>query len=310
MLPTYPYATCRLDIVSTLANTVFGRVANMSADMSVTCRADIHVSVNSTIFQHSKIRHSQLRWARKLSQRQQSRPGLVNKIDTAANITEVAPSPRRYVIGKDDDLLRQGMEGGSIPSTVVDSGCTSGVGTTDDPCQQTGCTSNKQFILPGGKIVKATKIAEYPFKVRSLAQELHITPGITENSLLSTSKFAASNYITIFDKEEVNIYDANDTIIAVMRGAILCSFECSMTGMWRVPLVNLVQNNNTKTAIVNRPRLEFLPTRPPPTKAIHNVHELKMQPKLVRYYHAAAGFPTKPTWLKAIKTSSLHCGRD
>jgi len=31
------------------------------------------------------------------------------------------------------------------------------------------------------------------------------------------------------------------------------------------------------------------------------VYELKTQPKLVRYYHAAAGFPTKPSWLKAIK---------
>jgi len=28
---------------------------------------------------------------------------------------------------------------------------------------------------------------------------------------------------------------------------------------------------------------------------------LKTQPKLVRYYHAATGFPTKPSWLKAIK---------
>jgi hypothetical protein len=113
-------------------------------------------------------------WARKLSQRQQSCLDLANKIDTAANITDVAPSPWRYVIGNNDNLLRQGMEDGSILSTVVDSGCTSGVGTTDDPCWQAGRTSNKQFILPGGKIVKATKIAKYSFKVRSPAQELHV----------------------------------------------------------------------------------------------------------------------------------------
>jgi hypothetical protein len=195
------------------------------------------------------------------------------------------------------------MEDGSIPSTAVDSGCTLGVGMTDNPCWRTSCTSNKQFILPGGKIVKATEIAEYLFKVRSLAQKLHIIPGITENSLLSTSKFAAANYITIFDKEEVNIYDANNTIIAVTRGAILCGFQCPMTGMWHIPLVNLVWNNNTKMVIVYRPPPKFLPApaRPPPTKVIHNVYELKTQPKLVHYYHAAAGFPTKPRWLKAIK---------
>jgi hypothetical protein len=31
------------------------------------------------------------------------------------------------------------------------------------------------------------------------------------------------------------------------------------------------------------------------------MYELKTQLELVRYYHAAAGFPSKPTWLKAIK---------
>ena len=32
-----------------------------------------------------------------------------------------------------------------------------------------------------------------------------------------------------------------------------------------------------------------------------NVYKLKTQPELIRYYHAAAGFPTKPTWVAAIK---------
>jgi len=27
---------------------------------------------------------------------------------------------------------------------------------------------------------------------------------------------------------------------------------------------------------------------------------LKKQPEIVRYYHAAVGFPTKPTWIRAI----------
>ncbi len=57
------------------------------------------------------------------------------------------------------------MENGTIPSTVVDSGCTSGVRTSNDPCRQNGRTSKKNFVLPGGEIVNATKIAEYPFKV-------------------------------------------------------------------------------------------------------------------------------------------------
>ncbi len=93
----------------------------------------------------------------------------------------------------------------------------------------------------------ATEIAEYPFQVRDPAKQLHITPGITTNSLLSTSKFAEANYITIFDKEEVNIYDANNTVIAVTRGAILRGFKCPTTGLLRIPLVEMVRNNNTDT---------------------------------------------------------------
>jgi hypothetical protein len=75
--------------------------------------------------------------------------------------------------------------------------------------------------LPSGKIVQATEMAEYPFEVIAPSNELHITPGVSQDSLLSTSKCADANYITVYDKETVNIYDANNTMITVTKGAIL-----------------------------------------------------------------------------------------
>ena len=45
---------------------------------------------------------------------------------------------------------------------------------------------------------------------------------------------------------------------------------------------------------------------PPPLPSINscmNVFKLKAKPNLLRYYHAAAGFPAKPTWLTAIKNN-------
>ena len=54
----------------------------------------------------------------------------------------------------------------------------------------------------------------------------------------------------------------------------------------------------TQSSVINA-RRNFFPT--PPDEAIHNVYGLKAQPKLVWYYHAAVGFPTKLPWLKAIK---------
>jgi hypothetical protein len=57
--------------------------------------------------------------------------------------------------------------------------------------------------------------------MRHLAKDVHILPGIERDSLLSIPKFVNANYIAIFDKDEVNIYNANKTSIVVSRGAIL-----------------------------------------------------------------------------------------
>ncbi len=72
--------------------------------------------------------------AHKPSPRHQAHHNTMKKQDRIANMRDSAPTSWRYVIGEDDDLLRCGMENGTIPSTVVDSGCTSGAGTSDNPC--------------------------------------------------------------------------------------------------------------------------------------------------------------------------------
>jgi hypothetical protein len=112
----------------------------------------------------------------------------------------------KYILGVDDEELRQGIMDGSIPSTIADSGATSGVGTKDDPSYRTGEPSDKRFILPSGNVIQATEIAEYPFNIRAPANKLHITPGVSQHLLLSTGKYADANYITVFDKDTVNVY--------------------------------------------------------------------------------------------------------
>ena len=41
------------------------------------------------------------------------------------------------------------------------------------------------------------------------------------------------------------------------------------------------------------------------TPAVHNAHDLPILEALVRSMHAAAGFPVKSTWLKAIKKGNF-----
>jgi hypothetical protein len=83
-------------------------------------------------------------------------------------------------------------------------------------------------------------MAKCPFKVRAQANKLHITPGVSQHSLLSTDKFADTNYITVFDNEMVNVYDANDTIFIISRGAILRGFCDPVLNLYQILLVDMV----------------------------------------------------------------------
>ncbi len=251
----------------------------------------------------------------------EARNGKESELSTALAVSTLASLRRAkrdkasrkelvYVIDFNDDEMRCGVLNGTIPSTVKDSAASSSVGMKDDPCLRTGLQSNKVFILPNGQAVAASEIAEYPFQLRNPASQVHITPGITSNSLMSTNQLALAGYISVFDKEEVNVYDANDVKITVTRGAILRGWRCPLTGLWRIPLCPTIRsdnvtNVNTQTVLIKQPPSEILPKRPPPAEAIANVFELRTQPELVRYYHAAAGFPTKPTWLAAIKNNQF-----
>ncbi len=63
-------------------------------------------------------------------------------------------------------------------------------------------------------------------------KDVHIVPRIECDSLLSMPKFADANYIAIFDKDEVNICDANKTTIVVSQSAILQGWRCKTTNLW------------------------------------------------------------------------------
>jgi hypothetical protein len=129
--------------------------------------------------------------------------------------------------------------------------------------------------MPNGEVEEASNMDKFQHDVHHPAKDVHIMPGIERNSLLSIPKFVDANYVPIFDKNEVNIYDANKTTIIVSRSAILRGWRCKQANLWRVPLIKNIQNNNTDTVLCNQCPTEFLPNRPPPSKAIHNMYELK-----------------------------------
>ena len=74
--------------------------------------------------------------------------------------------------------------------------------------------SSKQYKMATCHITPGDEEGLMEHNLRDQARSCDIVPGITEDSLVS-------GYITIFDSEEVNIYDASNTQITVTKGAVL-----------------------------------------------------------------------------------------
>ena len=78
-------------------------------------------------------------------------------------------------------------------------------------------------------------------------------------------------------------------------------------GMWRITLdehVTAEYTINTSTVKSKEPPSNLLRIQPPPPlKSINNVYKLKINPKLVCYYHAVVVFPTKPSWITATNNN-------
>ena len=62
--------------------------------------------------------------------------------------------------------------------------------------------------MPNGATAAATKEAKLKLKLREPARTVDIVPDLKHNSLISASKFADANYITVLTPTEVLIYDS------------------------------------------------------------------------------------------------------
>ncbi len=73
---------------------------------------------------------------------------------------------------------------------VADSGATSSCGLQNEPPIEIGRKSGKVFQMPNEHLTVATETKQIQHELRDPTRDFHITPGITNNSLLSTSKCA------------------------------------------------------------------------------------------------------------------------
>jgi hypothetical protein len=103
---------------------------------------------------------------------------------------------------------------------VSNTGAAASAFKPSDPSVPMGIRSTATFGRAFGKQVTATTMNKFHRKLSKPARSIHIVPQV-QNSLLSTSMVVNTDYIAIYDKEEVNFYNAKITKITVSEEAVL-----------------------------------------------------------------------------------------
>jgi hypothetical protein len=171
----------------------------------------------------------------------------------------------------------------------LDSRATSGAAPEEDApdLNDTGQPSQKTFMFPDGRTGKASKKMLLKHNLHLAAREMNIVPGL-HSALVCIPKLVDAGYITVFNKNGTAIYDDKTTPVMATNPPVLESERCKHTGMWTL-------NLNPETTISN----QEVPTTPPETLNI--IFDLPSTRKTFRWYHTSVEFPTKETFVDAVR---------
>ena len=64
-----------------------------------------------------------------------------------------------------------------------------------------------------------------------------MVPDVTLDCLASVSKMCDAGYFTVFDGEEVRIYDAETTKVVTSKPPVLKGWRDTISPLWRIPLI-------------------------------------------------------------------------
>jgi hypothetical protein len=174
---------------------------------------------------------------------------------------------------------------------ILDTGAMSGAALEEDEdaFEDTGKLLKKTFMFLDKRTNKATKKMRLKHKLRPAAREMNIVSGL-HSTLVSVPKLADAGYTTVFLKQGAAIYDDYTTTITANKPPILEADRCDLTGLWKVPL-------HTEETSTNKD--------PPHNEAINVIFDLPSACQNFLWYHAAAGFPPKETFIRAVCNKKL-----
>jgi len=222
-------------------------------------------------------------------------------IDETATVFDHVPDPRIQLRAK----LQQAVDVARLQRTsvrnlkrifghkaVLDSGATSSFIRPEDGAVPTGTPSKKKVWMPDGNSLQASDEALLPIKsLRPEARACDILPGLQHNSLVSVGKLADAGYCTIFmpGNQGVVVVDGSGNNVNVTGETVLRGCRGS-DGLWRVPL-----EDGQEVSLSNQQLQE----------SVSNVFDLPSTEQTIRYLHACAGFPTRRTWVRAVRKGNF-----
>ena len=94
-------------------------------------------------------------------------------------------------------------------------------------------------------------------------------------------------------KSEARIYDGMTTTITALKDPLLVALRCANTGLWKLNLDYKVLGH------------EYPEQDIAGVNAANAIFDLPDNCQTLTYYHAAAGFPTKETFLSAVRAGNF-----
>ena len=105
-----------------------------------------------------------------------------------------------------------------------------------DPFIQIEKRYNNIYALAYVHPTLASNIAKLEHRLREPARTVNMVLALANQSLLIGGKFSEGGYVSVFDGDEVNIYDGRTATITVPKEEVLKGWRCSRTKLFRIPL--------------------------------------------------------------------------
>ena len=123
---------------------------------------------------------------------------------------------------------------------------------------------------------------------------MHVLPHLTTHSLVSRPKLADAGYTTVFHPGNlgVTIHSMRSISIQQQCNPVLQGWR-DENGLWQL-------GYNDPTLMSKQVKQKISPNGTRSQETAANVYSLPSIARVIKYQHAAAGFPIKETWLKAI----------